>query len=415
VNHNSKDSYAATIMQVGIAHMLELYDFTLFAVLLPVIVPHFFPMYGYESGMIIGYVAFAISFFIAPLGSIIWGYLGDKFGSSIIMRASLFIMALPSVCISMLPTYDQIGLWAPLLLILLRIFQGISASGAVLGSKIFVFDKVDKAMYISSSCIISGFGSCGVLVAIISGGYASHFASAWRISFLMGGVGMFCILLLRSFAMSGKEVKVHKAVVSIWSFISVLKENAAISRKALMISGVMGAFSYFMHSFMVNFQISMLARSTQSAYFSARFTLFGVVTISLILALIAYRRKLSADNMLKTLSFMSIFLFPILYFTIVAYPIEYVINISMFFMGVLLGAFAGLSSVVVIASFAQGQRCRGALLANSFGVAIFGGLTPIGMSYLASISQMLPGAVLGCGFLILYLMLRDDTQHSRLT
>ncbi len=136
----SQPRSARILMLTGFGNMLELYDFTLFAILMPFFLPVFFPHSSNEGQVLFGYLAFAVSFLIAPIGSIMWGYLGDKYGSARIFRLSLIIMAFPSLGIALLPGFEQWGFASIVILLILRVMQGISASGEVLGSKIYAFD-----------------------------------------------------------------------------------------------------------------------------------------------------------------------------------------------------------------------------------------------------------------------------------
>ncbi len=399
------------ILQVGLAHMLEIYDFTLFAVLLPVMVKYFFPMYMYNDAIILGYLAFCISFFISPIGSIFWGYLGDKFGSSAVLRFSLIIMSFPSIAISLLPTYADIGILSTVLLMILRVMQGISASGAIMGSKIFVFDKVDKNLYITSSAIISGFGAFGLLSAMISGYYAAKFDGAWRVPFFVGGIMILVVSMLRNLKQQVHHTPKHD--VKLLSFYKILTKDMLVSRNAFVISGMLGMFSYFMHTFMINYQIVHLLRSLEDSYVSARFTLIGAILSTIAISIAYYKSMKSPVDGLKVAALIAAVLVPLLYVIMHHYRFEWVIRGGMFVMGVLLGSFAGLSSVVVIISFAKEMRCRGALIANSLGVSIFGGATPVMMSYFLSLHFAIPAFFMFFGFLSVFFSLSKNSLREK--
>lgn len=380
----------------GFANLLELYDFTLFAVLLPVLVTYFFPHGDY---LIVGYLTFAVSFLIAPIGGIIWGYIGDKFGSSMIFKASLFVMAFPSLAISMLPTFEDAGWLAPILLIALRILQGFSASGEILASKIYAFDRLGQNKFLMSSSVVSAFGAIGVMLAVISGIYIakSPGIDLWRIPFAIGGSLMFLMLLARMIV--DKEITPKRHNIGALSVIKIIKQNPKAILGGFIASAILGIFSYFMHAFLINFQVSHLGHELSYAYETAKVGLMGTVVFAIITCIL-YKRQIKA--LMQASLLMSALLSVPLYMLLLL-NIEWVTYVSLFLMGGLLGMFASVSGVYVITSFAHEDRCRGSLLVNAFGVAIFGGLTPLVMLMLAGVHVMLPGAALGISFIIGYL------------
>jgi len=123
-----------------VGNVLEWYDFALFGVLAPVIATHFFPSADPLAGLINSYAVFAIGFLARPLGGVIFGHIGDRFGRRQALVLSVTLMAVPTALMSVLPTYQQVGVLAPILLTLLRIVQGISTGGEFAGSIIFLVE-----------------------------------------------------------------------------------------------------------------------------------------------------------------------------------------------------------------------------------------------------------------------------------
>ncbi|MDO5048869.1 MAG: MFS transporter [Actinomycetaceae bacterium] len=112
---------------------VEWYDFFIYANAVALIFgPLFFDPLSNDNaflGQLIGFATVGISFFFRPLGALVAGHLGDKLGRKIMMVATLILMGAATVLIGLLPTYQSIGMWAPVLLILLRVIQGFSAGG----------------------------------------------------------------------------------------------------------------------------------------------------------------------------------------------------------------------------------------------------------------------------------------------
>lgn len=395
--------------------MLELYDFTLFAILLPVLVGYFFPVANYSTNILIGYVAFAISFLIAPFGSIVWGYIGDKFGSYRIFKISLLLMAFPSLAISMLPTYHEIGWAASIMLIVLRVFQGFSASGEVLGSKIYALESMGRPYFLLASAVISGFGAIGVLAAVSTGKMISAAPAAieswsWRIPFLVSGLMILLITLIRLTKPTSSEFK-PQSDIALFSVINIIRKNPNIALKCFVVSAILGIFSYFTYSFLINFQAETLGYELAYAYQNIKLALLGTVVTTIILAF--FHNKLNRDisRTLNRCLLLCTFTTMPLYLMLLSKNSSLVM-ISLLGIGGLLGLFASISGVYVIASFFKEERCRGALLVNAFGIAIFGGLTPLGMSMFAEVDQILPGAVLSLSFALCYIVVKRGGKHE---
>src|SRR5262249_13384841 len=109
---------------------IEWYDFFLYGTAAVLVFPRlFFPKLDPFAGQIAAFATFTVGFIARPLGGVVFGYLGDRVGRKSSLVATLLLMGISTMLIGMLPTYDQIGLAAPLLLGLLRFIQGIGVGG----------------------------------------------------------------------------------------------------------------------------------------------------------------------------------------------------------------------------------------------------------------------------------------------
>ena len=176
-----------------IGNILEWYDFAVFGFFAPIIGRSFFPTDDPTAGLLNAFGVFAAGYLMRPLGGLIFGHIGDKYGRKLALTVSVLMMALPTTLLGLLPTYDQIGLTASVLLIVLRLIQGISVGGELIGSVAFITEiapKGRKGLFGSLSACSS---SCGIMfgsliAALIHGLFspAALNAYGWRIPFLMG-------------------------------------------------------------------------------------------------------------------------------------------------------------------------------------------------------------------------------------
>eukprot|EP01132_Coremiostelium_polycephalum_P015945 gene15945-19211_t len=119
-------------------NFVEWFDYAAYGYLATVIALTFFPQTDKATGLLATFAVFALSFFVRPLGGLVWGHFGDKYGRRSALSWSILIMSISTFCIGILPTYNHIGLWAPALLLLIRLFQGFSASGEYAGASAFL-------------------------------------------------------------------------------------------------------------------------------------------------------------------------------------------------------------------------------------------------------------------------------------
>jgi MHS family proline/betaine transporter-like MFS transporter len=176
-----------------IANTLEWYDFALYGHFALILSKHFFPASDPYIGLLATYSIFAAGFIMRPIGGIFFGYLGDKYGRKTTLAISILMMALPTAAIGLLPTYAKIGVWAPILLCLIRLIQGASIGGGFSGCIAFLVEYAPKKQrgLVGSVSMMSLSGGM-LLGSLVSVGVAKTMSVAafeewgWRIPFLLG-------------------------------------------------------------------------------------------------------------------------------------------------------------------------------------------------------------------------------------
>src|SRR5260370_18784736 len=114
---------------------IEWYDFFLYGVVTPIVLNKlFFPNYDPIVGTLLAYATFFVGFLSRPIGGIIFGHYGDRIGRKTVLVLTLLIMGIATFLIGLLPTYASVGIWAPAMLLVLRIFQGIGIGGELGGA-----------------------------------------------------------------------------------------------------------------------------------------------------------------------------------------------------------------------------------------------------------------------------------------
>ena len=182
-----------TIVAGAIGNALELYDFAVFGYFAPVISAQFFPADEPIAGLLKTFGIFAVGYMARPLGGVLLGYLGDRIGRQRVLRISIVIMAIPTTLICILPTHEQIGIWAAVLLVLLRLVQGISVGGEFIGSMCYLIEVAPPGKRGLTGSYVNVSGTLGILIGSAVAAVINLTLSAeaiaewgWRLPFLGG-------------------------------------------------------------------------------------------------------------------------------------------------------------------------------------------------------------------------------------
>ncbi|MGX4989850.1 MFS transporter [Enterobacter kobei] len=154
----------------------------------------FFPMVDPVIGLILSYLSFSLTFFIRPIGGVLFAHIGDRIGRKKTLVLTLSLMGGATVMIGLLPTYEMIGMWAPALLILMRIIQGMGIGGEWGGALLLAYEYApDKRKGFFGSIPQAGV-TIGMLMATFIVSLMTLFSEedflswGWRIPFLLSSV-----------------------------------------------------------------------------------------------------------------------------------------------------------------------------------------------------------------------------------
>lgn len=232
---NGKD--LKTLFLSSLGGTLEFYDFVIYALYIDTIVkPLFLPHTLSPLTLdLFAWGIFAAGYLVRPIGGIIMAHFGDKVGRKRMFTLSVAMMALPTFIIGILPTYMSIGIFAPFLLLIMRILQGAAIGGEMPGAWVFIAEHVPQQRY--------GLG-VGTLTSGITGGILLGFIMtifidlsfttetildyAWRIPFIAGGVfGVISVYLRRFLSETPifKELAARKALEKSIPVVTVIKKH----------------------------------------------------------------------------------------------------------------------------------------------------------------------------------------------
>ena len=176
-----------------VGNVLEWYDFALFGFFAPVISVLFFPHENRMVSLLQTFGVFAVGYLARLVGGAIFGHIGDRRGRGRALQLSIILMAIPSALVGLLPTYEHVGLLAPIALTVLRLAQGISVGGEFIGSVALVTEQSRAEGRGLAGSLAFASGTMGILlgsgVAALATALLPHahlMAWGWRAAFVAG-------------------------------------------------------------------------------------------------------------------------------------------------------------------------------------------------------------------------------------
>ena len=182
----------------------EWYDFFIFGSLTGIIAQHFYADVGAATGYILALITFGVGFVVRPLGALVFGWFGDRTGRKTTFLVTITLMGVATVAIGLLPDYDQIGIWAPVLLITMRVLQGFALGGEYGGAAIYVAEHAPAEKrgfmtgWIQTTAALGLIGALAVILITRSIVGTEAFAEwGWRIPFLLSSLLLAISLWIR--------------------------------------------------------------------------------------------------------------------------------------------------------------------------------------------------------------------------
>lgn len=266
-----------------VGNFVEYYDFAIYGYTAAVIATSFFPSGDRTAALLSTFALFAVSFFMRPVGGIVFGNLGDRLGRRNILATTILLMGVSTVAVGVLPTYGQIGLWAPVLLTLTRLLQGFSAGGEITGASTFVVENAPadrRGLWIGIvtlgtvvSFSIAALTLLGLRAAMSAESYASW---GWRLPFLLGGVialvGLYLRLRLEESPVFRELAQGHRTATT--PFLELLRRHRRAVGLSFAISSFSGLAFYIIGTYFTSHLTEVVGLDPTGALVSTGITLF---------------------------------------------------------------------------------------------------------------------------------------------
>ena len=232
INHleKSKDphSYRKVAVAACFGTFLEWYDFLTFATLAVIFAPLFFPSSDPNAGLLASLATFGVGMIVRPIGAAMFGSMGDQIGRKPVFMITIALMGLATIGVGFLPTYAQVGIWAPILLVSLRLLQGLSAGGEIGGSAVYLTEHAGNEYRGFKTSFLQLMGPLGILFSTLQIALLRNYLSpeefqewGWRVPFWVS-----ILLLLTAF-------KARMALEETPIFLELSKSNQKIKNPLL--------------------------------------------------------------------------------------------------------------------------------------------------------------------------------------
>ncbi|MBB3305812.1 MULTISPECIES: MFS transporter [unclassified Enterobacter] len=420
---NGQDYKTLSLAALGGA--LEFYDFIIFVFFAAVIGELFFPPDIPEwLRQVQTFAIFAAGYLARPLGGIIMAHFGDKVGRKKMFSLSILLMALPTLAMGALPTYASIGIAAPLLMLLMRVLQGAAIGGEVPGAWVFVAEHVpEKRIGFACGTLTAGLTAgilLGSLVATVLNTTLSPAAirdHGWRIPFFLGGVFGLLAMYLRRWLHETpvfQQMQQRKALAEKMPLQTILashKRGIVISMLLTWLLSACIVVVILMAPTLMQKQHGIpAALSLQANSFATIMLLLGCVIAGWLVDRFGAARSLVVGSLLLAIGSWNFF-----------HQLGSTPEMLFVWYG-LAGLSVGVVGVVpfvMVRAFPAAVRFTGISFSYNVAYAIFGGLTPISVTLMMSLTPMAPAwyvlALAVIGFMVGIWLWRDSRQqHAQL-
>lgn len=376
----------STLRALMIGNALECYDFLLYSFFVSILSPFFFPSSEPLTALMTGFGVFAVGFAARPIGAILFGHWGDRHGRKNALLGTLTLMAFSTIGIGLLPTYEKIGILAPIILVFLRFLQGLSAGGETSGAAIYGLEQTAEERRGFVGALIRSSTSVGAILATLMGvlftnGFMPEWA--WRIPFCFGGIVAFAGLYLRRVLTEETDRKRVKM-----PFVEVIKNHPLAFLKTVGIGGFSHVPFYSVAGYM---NPTLHTKGLISSFELMMMNMTVTLACAFLLPFIGhFSDKLGRSRLMSIGALGQILLsFPL--FLVYAGGSFWTILMAQMGFLAISALFIAPSNAYLNSLFPPECRYSGVALGTCLGTAIFGGTTPLICSQLTNVIGPLTG------------------------
>jgi len=389
-NSDSKKSIKTIILAGVVGNVIEWYDFALYGYLAPIISLLFFPNDNQIVSLLQTYGVFAAGFVMRPLGAGIFGYIGDRVSRRTELFISVILMAIPTFILGLLPTYNQIGIAAPIFLILLRLVQGLSVGGEFTGSVTYVAETAPQTRRGFTTSFVNVGSTIGLLLGLGIVALITHLLSdsnlltwGWRLPFLFGGILGLTGLYIRSNLPDSEVFEEHQEGRQV-PLLSDLRQSLVPMLQAMFFAGGYSSTYYIIMVYIPTYldQFTDVSRSGV--------LVIHVVALTIQILILPLFGWLSDTTLRRKswllLAILSVALLGFPAFWLLLQPNHYEVWLAQIGLAVFLVPLLAISPVMMVEIFPTETRLTAYSLSFNLGASIMGGTSLLVCTWLINAS-----------------------------
>ena len=402
---------------------IEWYDFFLYGTAAALIFNQiFFPAFDPIAGTLAAFATYSVGFFARPLGGMIFGHFGDRIGRKSMLIVTLYLMGIPTILIGLVPSYDSIGYWAALLLVIMRFLQGVAVGGEWGGAVLMAVEHAPKG----KKGFFGSLPQTGVAPGLILSSFAMGAVAmlpeedmlswGWRLPFLASvfllAVGVY--IRVRVSESPDFEKMITRGTESRLPLLDVVRKHP---RAVLTVVGCRLAevtWFYTVVVFSLAYATGTLGVS-KSTMLDA--TIWGAFLAMFMMPFFGVLGDKIGPKWIFVAGTMGIFLFGSVFFNLIGTESAFWINIAMIIaIGVVYAAMYGPQGALFSAQFPPEVRYSGISLGVQVSGAIGGGIAPLVATWLLSVGDGSPRYVAwylaALGIIVFFSALRMRSEAS---
>ena len=373
----------------AIGNAIEWYDFSVFGFSAPITSQIFVGSADHVNNLIYVYLLFAIGFVSRPLGSFLFGYVGDRMGRAKMLKLTVWLMTLPTILIGLMPGYASWGMVVPLLIALLRFAQGIAMGGEFTGSIIYLVEsapKKNKGLFASFGYVSTTFGILlGSAVVAMNHHLFTHqqiLDWGWRLPFIASAVvGIVAYILRRNLpdidTSTFPPAKTHPLKELFTNYRRELYKTVGLNT-----SNAIGFYTFFI--FMVTYLAHILHLDLP---FVLRLNTICLLVLTLIMPFSGWLiGRVGYKKILITMTTI-LFIGTIPAFMIFSRADHIEITITMLTISVIFGLMQGALPLAFVNLFPPHVRATGLSIGYNVSNALFGGTAPVVAVWLIQVTD----------------------------
>jgi len=372
-------------------NVLEYYDFTVYAVFSLAIGQAFFPSGSQVIQTLSSLSVFAVGFIMRPIGGIIFGFIADKYGRRVSLIISMLGMTMTTFTIGLIPGYSDIGYGAPILLVMMRLIQGLCISGEGAGAAIFILEHYQNLRPGFTAGIVHASNIAGTLLAsfvgIILEQLFPELEFAWRFAFILGGImgiiGFYFRLRVSEtpiFEMLAEKKRTLKM-----PFMHVIRSSWPAMLITCCLGGSASSLVYIIKTYINIFYYEVLGfdKTTALIYLS-----YSSVIMMLTMPLSGYISDHVGRFKMIIIASITIVIAATPAFMLLASLEIWKQIVALTTIAMLGGFIAGTAYIFIISLFSAEERFTGVAFSYNLGVALFGGTSAVISRWLVEVTHL---------------------------